>query len=167
MSEHYEIISHARGEPRPAGCVGVRVRVQLSGCPTHRWSHAFGGHLATGLTGHAAVGHLRLNLDEIVQGDQIVLEGVEPSEASALAAQLRRAIDAANQPATAEPKPTRNVTQREANAVAARLANGRTEPCFDQFDSAAGGAYGRWPIRLAGWDLRGAPMPDGSRRSRR
>lgn len=74
MSEHYEIIGQARGEPRAAGCVGVRVRVQLSGCPSRRWSQALGGRLATELAGHAAVGHLRINITEIVQGDEIVLE---------------------------------------------------------------------------------------------
>ena len=40
MSEHHEIIGQARGEPRAAGCVGVRVRVRLSGCPSPRWSQA-------------------------------------------------------------------------------------------------------------------------------
>jgi hypothetical protein len=121
MSEYYEIISQARGEPRPAGCVGVRVRVPLSGRPSRRWSDAFGGHLVTELTGHAGVGHLRINVDEIVQGDQIVLEGVEPAEASALAEPLRRSVDAANRATNAEPNLPRNVTQREANSVAAQI----------------------------------------------
>ena len=34
MSEDYLIVSRARGEPLPEGCTGVRVRVQLSGCPS-------------------------------------------------------------------------------------------------------------------------------------
>ena len=38
MSEDYQIVSRARGEPLPEGCTGVRVRVQLSGCPSRRWS---------------------------------------------------------------------------------------------------------------------------------
>jgi hypothetical protein len=122
MREHYEIISQARGEPRPAGCVGVRVRLRLSGCPSRRWSRAFGGHLATQLMGHAAVGHLRVNVDEIVQGDEIVLDGVEPSEAQALAEPLRQAVDAANRAATGEPHLARNVTQREADAVAGQIS---------------------------------------------
>jgi hypothetical protein len=46
------------------------------------------------LTGHAAVGHLRLN--EIIQGDEIVLEGVESGEASNIAAAVERAVYAAN-----------------------------------------------------------------------
>ena len=36
MSEDYQIVSRARGEPLPEGCTGVRVRVQLSGCPRRR-----------------------------------------------------------------------------------------------------------------------------------
>ena len=121
MSEHHEIITQARGEPRPAGCVGIRVRVRLSGFPSRRWTHAFAGRLVTELTGHGAVGHLRININEVVQGDQIVLEGVEQGEASALADPLRRAIDAANQAGAVEPRPARNVSQREANAVAAQI----------------------------------------------
>lgn len=121
MFEHYEIISQARGEPRPAGCVGVRIRVRLSGVPSRRWCHTFAGRLVTELTGHASVGHLRVNTDEIVQGDQIVLEGVERSEASALAQPLRRAIDAANRAAKLQPNPARNVSQREADAVAGQI----------------------------------------------
>lgn len=123
MSEHYEIIGQARGEPRTAGFVGVCVRVPLSGRPGRGWSHAFGGHLVMELTGHGGVGHLRVNLDEIVQGDQIVLDGVEPGEASSLAEPLRRSIDAANQAAKAEPNLTRNATQREANAIAAQICD--------------------------------------------
>jgi hypothetical protein len=122
MSEHYEIIGQAHGEPRPSGCVGVRVWVRLSGCPSRPWSHAFGAHLATELSGHAAVGHLRINVNEIVQGDQIVLEGVESSEAPALAQPLQRAVDGANQAATREPYRERNVTQRDADAIAGQIS---------------------------------------------
>lgn len=126
MSEHYEIISHARGEPRPAGCVGVRVYVPLSGCPSRSWSEALGAHLTTELTGHAAVGHLRINVNEIVQGDQIVLEGVEPSEAPALAQPLQRAIDGANRTATTDLHQAPNATQQEAQAIAGQID--ATEP---------------------------------------
>ena len=122
MSEHHEIIGQARGEPRAAGCVGVRVRVRLSGCPSRRWSQALAGRLAKELAGHAAVGHLRINIHEIVQGDQIVLEGVEASEATALAEPLQRAIDGANQAVTDERNPGRNVTQREADAIAGQIS---------------------------------------------
>jgi hypothetical protein len=122
MSEHYEIIGGARGEPRAAGCVGVRVRVRLTGCPSRRWSQALGGRLATELAGHAAVGHLQININEIVQGDQIVLEGVESSEAPALAQPLQRAVDGANEAARGEPDRERNVTQREADAIASQIS---------------------------------------------
>ena len=59
MLEHYQVIGHARGEPRPVGCVGVRVCVGLSGFPRRPWCHAFAGRLTAELTGHAAVGHLQ------------------------------------------------------------------------------------------------------------
>lgn len=121
MSEHYEIEGHAHGEPRPAGCVGVRIRVRLSGHPSRRWSLAFGARLATELSGHPAIGHMRINVNEIVHGDEIVLDGVEPSEASALAQPLRRAVDAANKATTSEPDPARNATQREADAIAGQI----------------------------------------------
>jgi hypothetical protein len=121
MIEHYEMISPARGEPRAAGSVGVRVRVRLSGAPSRRWCHVFAGHLVTELCGHMTVGHLRINVNDIVQGDQIVLEGIERTEASALAEPLRRAIDAANHCAEAEPRRRRNVSQREADAVAGQI----------------------------------------------
>ena len=121
MSEYYEIISHARGEPRPAGCVGVRVYVRLSGRPSRGWSQALGARLATELTGHAAVGHLRINVNEIVQGDQIVLDGVEPSEASALTQPLQRAIDGANRAATTGPDHAPNTTKQEAEAIAGQI----------------------------------------------
>lgn len=121
MPEYYEIISHARGEPRPAGCVGVRVYVRLSGYPSRGWSQALGARLATELTGHAAVGHLRINVNEIVQGDQIVLDGVEPNEAPALAETLQRAIDGANQAATTGSHQAANATQQEAEAIAGQI----------------------------------------------
>jgi hypothetical protein len=121
MSEYYEIISHARGEPRPAGCVGVRVYVRLSGSPSRGWSQALGARLATELTGHAAVGHLRININEIVQGDQIVLDGVESIEASSLAQPLQRAIDGANEASTTHPHEAPNATQKEAEAIAGKM----------------------------------------------
>ncbi len=104
MSEHHQILSDARGEPQAAGSVGVRVRIQLSGCPSSRWSHALRVNLSNELVGHAAVGHMRLN--DIVQGDQIVLEGVEASEAPTLAASLQRAVEATNQTGIDGQKPT-------------------------------------------------------------
>ncbi len=79
MTEDHQIVGESHGEPLPAGRVGVRVQLQLSGCPSGRWSNTLSANLYTEFLGHPAVGHLRL--DEIVQGDQIVLDGVEASEA--------------------------------------------------------------------------------------
>jgi hypothetical protein len=94
MAEHHEITGPARGEPRPAHCVGACVRIPLDAAPSPRWSRALTAHLALGLTGHPAVGHLRL--DAAVQGAHIVLDGVETPEAELLGPVLREAIDAAN-----------------------------------------------------------------------
>jgi hypothetical protein len=116
MPEEHQIVSESHGEPLPAGRVGVRVRLQLSGCPSARWSSALSANLYREFIGHAAVGHLRL--DDIVRGDEIVLDGVEESEAPTLAATLRCAIDATNGNLTGEADPTANVAQEEADAIA-------------------------------------------------
>jgi hypothetical protein len=118
MSEDYQIVSRARGEPLPEGCTGVRVRVQLSGCPSRRWSRDLAARLSRELVGHAAVGHLRLNVNDIVQADQIVLEGVEQREASVLGDALEQAIDAANRVSTGAPSPPPNMTRKEADGIA-------------------------------------------------
>ena len=94
MSETHQIAGNARGEPLPEGRVGARVRVPLSGAPSPRWSRAMSAHLANELTGHAAVGHLHLN--DVVQGSDVVLEGVEEREAPVLGDCLQRAVAAAN-----------------------------------------------------------------------
>ena len=125
MSEHHQIVSDARGEPLP-GSVGVRVRIQLSGCPSARWSRALRVNLSNELVGHVAVGHMRLN--DIVQGDQIVLEGVEASEAATLAASLRRAVEATNQAATGGTPSAGDVAQGEADAVAHQMTLGVDRP---------------------------------------
>ena len=120
MTEHHEIVGASHGEPLPKGRVGVRVRVPLSGCPSARWSHDLSARLATELVGHPAIGHLRLN--DIVQGDQIVLEGVEEREAQLLSEALRRAIEATNAACTVDPSPGGNVPQPEADAIAHKVA---------------------------------------------
>ena len=118
MVEDHRIVSHARGEPLAQGCVGVRVRVQLSGYPSRRWSQDLAARLSCQLVGHVAVGHLRLNVNDLVQADQIVLEGVEAREAPVLGGALERAVDGANRATTAGANPPPNVTQREADAIA-------------------------------------------------
>lgn len=117
MPETHQIAGVARGEPLPAGRVGARVRVPLSGAPSPRWSRALSAQLANALTGHAAVGHLRV--DELVQGSDLVLDGVEESEAPALGACLERTVSAANASVDgdAEPSPT-NMPRHHAERIA-------------------------------------------------
>jgi hypothetical protein len=119
MPEHHRIVGASHGEPLPEGRVGVRVRVPLSGCPSRRWSHDLKARLTNELVGHPAVGHL--HLDNIVQADQIVLDGVEDREAPLLSAALRRAIDATNAACSVETPPSANVSQPEADATARKL----------------------------------------------
>jgi hypothetical protein len=131
MPEHHRIVGEPSGESLPAGRVGVRLRVALSSCPSPRWSRNLSARLANELTGEPAVGHMRLN--DIVQGDHIVLEGVEAREAPNLAGALRRAVDATNQAcASAEgPSPTAsNVAEHEAVAIAdqVRIGDRRDRP---------------------------------------
>ena len=94
MSELHQIVGVARGEPLPAGRVGVCLRFPLSGSPSPRWSRDLSAHLTGELAGHTAIGHLRLN--QLVQGSEIVLEGVEAPEASSIAGAIERAVDGAN-----------------------------------------------------------------------
>ena len=75
MSESHHIVGGVSAEPLPAGRVGARLRVPLSGMPSRRWSQALSAHLTSDLTGQRAVGHLLI--DDIVQGSDLVLEGVE------------------------------------------------------------------------------------------
>jgi len=121
MSEHYRIVGVSHGEPLPEGRVGVRVRVPLSGCPSRRWSHDLKARLTNELVGHPAVGHL--HLDNIVQADQIVLDGVEEREAPLLSHALQRAIDATNAACSDETLPSANVSRPEAEAIARKLRN--------------------------------------------
>jgi hypothetical protein len=128
MSEEHQIIGSARGEPLPAGRVGVCVRFPLSGSPSSRWSRDLSARLGLELTGRAGVGHLRLN--EIVQGQEIVLEGVESREASHIAGAVERAVDAANNDCADGQgvAPSRNVPQTEADAVARDVRGSQRRP---------------------------------------
>ena len=121
MSEYHRIVGPPQGEPLPAGRVGVRVRVPLSGCPSSRWSHDLRARLTNELVGHPAVGHLQLN--DLVQGDQIVLEGVEEREAPLLSDALGRAIDATNAACAADAGTSANVPPPEADAIADKLVS--------------------------------------------
>jgi hypothetical protein len=118
MSEEHHIVGLARGEPLPVGQVGVRMRFPLSGSPSPRWSRDLSARLVLELTGHAAVGHLRLN--EIVQGQELVLEGVESGEASSIAGAVERAVDAANDDCAdgKDADQSQKLQQAEADSVA-------------------------------------------------
>ena len=121
MAERHTIVGEARGEPLPAGRVGVRLHVPLSGSPSGRWSRDLSARLTTELTGQSAVGHLRLN--HIVQGDHIVLEGVEEGEAPNLADALQRAVDATNNACEEHAaQTTENMPRDTADAIAQRVA---------------------------------------------
>jgi hypothetical protein len=120
MAERHTIVGEARGEPLPAGRVGVRLHVPLSGSPSGRWSRDLSARLTTELTGQSAVGHLRLN--DIVQGDHIVLEGVEEREAPNLADALQRAVDATNDACEERGvQPEENMPRDTADAIARRV----------------------------------------------
>ena len=120
MSETYQLAGPASGEPLPAGRVGARVRVPLSGAPGAHWSKTLAAHLTTELLGHSAVGHLHVN--DVVQGRDIVLEGVEEAEAEALGDCLQRAVDAANEACGREaPATPTNMSPPEAEAIAGDL----------------------------------------------
>jgi hypothetical protein len=119
MSETHQIAGPPRGEPLAAGRVGARVRVPLSGPPSSRWSRALGAQLANELTGHAAVGHLRLS--EVVQGSDLVLDGVEEREAPALGECLQRAVAATNASLDREAQRSENMPQAAAEAIAVQV----------------------------------------------
>jgi hypothetical protein len=120
MAERHTIVGEARGEPLPSGRVGVRLYVPLSGSPSGRWSRDLSARLTTELTGRSAVGHLRLN--DVVQGDHIILEGVEEREAPNLAAALRRAVDATNDACEDRAaQPDENMPRDTADAIAQRI----------------------------------------------
>jgi len=121
MLEDYRIISAPRGEPRALGDVGVCLRVQLSGRPSRRWTRDMGARLTRELVGHPSAAHLHVNVDQLVQGDEIVLDGVEDRDTAGLAGALRRAVDAANRADAQEADRLPNVTQGEADAVASHL----------------------------------------------
>jgi hypothetical protein len=94
MAEEHTIVGPANGEPLPMGRVGVRLRIPLSGGPSRRWSRDLSARLTAELIGHPNVGHL--NLDDVVQGHEILLDGVESGQADALAGAVERAVDATN-----------------------------------------------------------------------
>lgn len=127
MSEEHYIVGLARGEPLPVGRVGVRVRFALSGSPSGRWSSDLRARLTLQLAGHP-VGHLRLN--DVVQGSEIVLEGLESAEASNIAGAVERAVDAANADCAdgEDVEQSGNVGQAEASAIADEVCANQRRP---------------------------------------
>ena len=124
MTERHAIAGPARGETLSSGRVGAGVRLSLDSAPTPRWSDAMSARLAASLTGHAAIGHLKL--DHLVQGSDIVIEGVEPGEAEQLGPVLRAAIEAANGACDCDPiiEQPRNMPQERADELARSVEAG-------------------------------------------
>ena len=121
MAEQHTIVGPARGEPLPVGQVGVRLRLPLSGAPSPRWSRDLGARLTVEFTGRPNVGHLGLN--EVVQGHEIVLEGVESGEAETLAEAVERAVEATNRACADAPDDSIALKPREeADAIARTVA---------------------------------------------
>jgi hypothetical protein len=87
--------------------------------PDAHWSTVLAGQLVTALAGHSKVGHLRF--DGLVQGCEIVLEGVEDDEARELGPVLRKAVDATNRVVArgGPPAAPRNMDQEHADRIAA------------------------------------------------
>jgi hypothetical protein len=83
-----------------------------------------GARLTLQLAGHPAVGYLRLN--DVVQGSEIVLEGVESAEASSIAG----AVDAANADCAdgEDVDQTGNVRQAAASAIADEVGANQRRP---------------------------------------
>lgn len=121
MSESHHIVGGVSAEPLPAGRVGARLRVPLSGMPSRRWSQALSAHLTSDLTGRRAVGHLLI--DDIVQGSDLVLEGVEDPGAPALGPALEQAVTAANRACEGpdDHPPATNMPQERADAIAQQV----------------------------------------------
>jgi len=121
MAEEHTIVGPARGEPLPVGHVGVRLRIPLSGAPSRRWSRDLSARLTGEFTGHPNVGHLVLN--DVVQGHEIVLDGVESGQVDALADAMERAVEATNRACADAPDESIPLKPREeADAIARTVA---------------------------------------------
>jgi hypothetical protein len=119
MAEEHTIVGPASGEPLAVGRVGVRLRIPLSGAPTGRWSRDLSARLTAEFTGHPNVGHLVLN--DVVQGHEIVLDGVEAGEAEVLADAVERAVEATNRACADAPDDSVPLKPREEADVIARI----------------------------------------------
>jgi hypothetical protein len=121
MTEHHDLTGSATGAPLPSGRTGASVRLPLDSPPSPRWSEAFSARLMRELVGCPAVAHLRL--DHVVQGADIVLDGVEDTQATALGAALRAAVEGANGACDRDEAPeSQNMDPALAETVARRVA---------------------------------------------
>lgn len=121
MGEVHHIAGPPHAEPLPAGRVGARVRIPLTGTPSPRWSRIVTARLSGALLGHPAIGHLAMA--NLVQGSDLVLEGVEEDEAERLGDAITDALNAANrdvQPGRSD-QPAWNMTQDQADGIAHRI----------------------------------------------
>lgn len=120
MGERHHMTGQAYGEPLDEGRVGARVRIPLTGTPDTHWAKALTAYLTQTLVGHRHVGHMHLS--HLVQGRELVLDGVEQDEAATLGACLERAVDAANDACAGDQAPDPgNMSAEEADAIARRV----------------------------------------------
>lgn len=121
MAETHHIVGPPRGEPLPAGRVGARIRVPLSGTPSADWSRVLTARLTAALTGHQAVGHLQLG--GVIHGADIVLDGVEAAEASRLGDAIGGAVTAANRGGAqaVAGEQAQNMSREQANDIARQI----------------------------------------------
>jgi hypothetical protein len=126
MPEHHEITGPVTGVPLPAGKVGASVRVPLDSPPSPRWSQAFSARLTRELIGGPSVAHL--SLDRVIQGADIVLDGVENRQAERLGDALRVAVDAANLANADAPAPAANMPVVDAEAIAEVIGRALAQP---------------------------------------
>jgi hypothetical protein len=128
MGEIHNIAGPPRAEPLGSGRVGARVRIPLTGTPSPHWSRIVTARLSAALTGHPAVGHLAIT--DIVQGAELVLEGVEAAEAGRLGPAISQALAAANREVRPGDSavPTANMSQEEADEIAHRIELHYTRP---------------------------------------
>ncbi len=127
MREHHDITGTITATPLAAGETGASVRVQLDSPPGPRWSEAFSARLMRELVGCPSVSHLRL--DHVVQGADVVLDGVEPAHADRLGAAVGVAVGAANAACEHDTAPGRsNMDPGDADGIARRLAGALLQP---------------------------------------
>jgi len=122
MAEKHTMVGHAEADPLPKGQKGARVRISLANPPSEQWARAFGNALSEirplgKQAGHFSSGH------GLVQGNEIVLVGVESKTGSELFKATTAALAQANKELEDQEKdqPSLNMSQEEADAIAAKF----------------------------------------------